>query len=143
MPCLVVQPPAAVFLPVGMTKNGTFPITTTYQQITGWIADTTYPGSVVSSDALVVQSAAPSATIAANIPWTASFTGTVTVKLFLNGTQIVQGAGVNGSSGTSTAQATGLAVAVGDVVTVQAVTTNSFGATVTAGTGTWVRVTAP
>lgn len=143
MPCMYVQPPAAGFLPVGMVKDGTtFPLDTTYKQITGWTADPAYPGSSVVSNGLVAQSAAASATITASIPWTASFSTTTTLRLFQNGVQIAQGTGISGSSGTSTAQATGVAVAAGDVITVQATTSNSFGATVSASTGT-VRVVSP
>ncbi|MGW5520609.1 hypothetical protein [Nocardia africana] len=133
------------FMPSGMVKNGsTFSLTTTYQQITGWIADATYPGSSVASDALVVQSASSSATVAANIPFTSQFATTVTLQLFNGATLIAQGAAsASTTSGTAIVSVSGVTIASGDLITVKGTTNSGFGATVTAGTGTWVRVTAP
>ena len=145
MPCVIVQPPAATaFTPSGMYKNGsTQSAGSSSSQITGWVADTAaFPGSTVSSDGLVVQAASDDATVTANIAFSGTFSGTWTVRLYLNGAQIAQGPGVNASSGTATAEATGVTVAPGDVVTVRISTTSSFGSQVSAGSGTWVHVVA-
>jgi hypothetical protein len=125
-----------------MFKNGTFTIPNSYTVITAWTADTTgYPGSTVSGNGLVVQNSKSGATITANIPWTSSFSVTVTLRLFQGATQIAQGTGVTGTSGTSTATATGVTVTGGDVITVQVLGSSNNFATVTSGAGTYVRVT--
>jgi hypothetical protein len=125
-----------------MTKSGAFTIPASYTKITGWTADTTnYPGSTVSSDGLVVQGANSSATITANIPWTASLGMTVTVRIKNGTTVIATGTGVTGTSGTSTATATGQTVAAGDNITVEIISTQANFGSVTTGTNTYVRVT--
>jgi hypothetical protein len=130
------------FLPSGMTKNGAFTIPGSYTRITSWTADTTnYPGSTVSSDGLVVQGANSSATITANIPWTGSLTMTVTVRIKVGATVVATGTGVTGTSGTSTAVATGQTVATGDNVTVEIISNQANFGSVTTGTSTYVRVT--
>ncbi len=132
----------ASFLPSGMTKNGTFTIPASYTKILSWTADTTnYPGSTVSSDGLVVQGANSSATITANIPWTASLSMTVTVRIKVNNVVVATGSGATGTSGTSTALATGQTVATGDNITVEVVSTQANFGSVSSGTNTYVRVT--
>ncbi|WP_043735626.1 hypothetical protein [Nocardia asiatica] len=125
-----------------MTKNGTFTIPASYTKILSWTADTTnYPGSTVSSDGLVVQGANSSATITANIPWTASLSMTVTVRIKVNNVVVATGSGATGTSGTSTALATGQTVATGDNITVEVVSTQANFGSVSSGTNTYVRVT--
>lgn len=138
----------SAFLPSGMTKNGTFTLSaTSYTQVTGWLADTTnYPGSSVSSDDLVVQSAGTGKTISATILWSNSsgFTRTVQLQLKLNGSIIATGTATsvpNGGSATVTVSATGQTVAAGDLVRLEA--QRDFGTgNPTAGTNTssYVRV---
>jgi hypothetical protein len=141
MSLMVIQPPVG-FAPSGMTKNGTFAIQGGYTKVTSWTADTTnYPGSTVVSDGLVVQAANSSATITANIPWTGSLSMTVTVRIKVGATVVATGTGVSGTSGTSTAVATGQTLSAGDNITVEAISTQANFGTVTSGTGTYVRVT--
>lgn len=141
MGCIVIAPPTP-FLPSGMTKNGTFAIQGSYTKVTNWTADTTnYPGSTVASDGLVVQSANSNATITANIPWTGSLSMTVTVRIKVGTTVVATGTGVTGTSGTSTAVATGQTVAAGDNITVEAISTQANFGSVSSGTNTYVRVT--
>lgn len=142
MPCIVVAL-AASFAPSGMNKNGsTFTLATSYTQVTGWTADTTnYPGSSVTSDALNVQGSTSNATVSATCPWSSSLSCTVTLRLFKNGSQIVQGSGSSGTSGTATASVGGISLAPGDTITLQAVSTQGSFTSIASGSGTFVRIT--
>lgn len=135
--------PQAGFAPSGMNKNGSaFTLATSYTQVTGWTADTTnYPGSSVTSDALNVQGSTSTATVSATCPWTSSLSCTVTLRLFKNGSQIVQGSGSTGTSGTATASVGGISVAPGDTITLQAVSTQGSFTSIASGSGTFVRIT--
>lgn len=142
MPCLVVLLGAS-FAPSGMNKNGsTFTLASSYTQVTGWTADTTgYPGSTVTSDALAVQGSTSNATVAATCPWTSSLSCTVTLRLFKNGSQIVQGSGSSGTAGTATASVGGITLTTGDTITVQAISTQGSFTSIASGSGTFVRIT--
>jgi hypothetical protein len=138
----VARVAAVAFVPSGMNLNSNFTIPSSYTTMTGFVADTTnYPGSSVVSNGLIVQTTYATATVTANIPWTSSFSETVTVRLLQNGTVIATGTGVAGTSGTSTCTVTGVSVTASDSITAQIVgTQNNFG-TATAGTNCYVRVT--
>lgn len=125
---------AVDFTPSGMTKNGTFGLGSSYVQMTGWLANTTsYPGSTVSSNDLVVQSSGAGKTIEASIIWTStssSFTRSVTMRLKLNGTVIATGAtatvpGGIGNTVTATVTATGVTVVAGDLIRLEATGVNT------------------
>jgi hypothetical protein len=87
---------------------------------------------------VVAQATKTAATLTANIPYTGGFLSTTSVRIQINGTTVVTGAGNGADNGTATATTTHDIVA-GDVVTVQG--TSDGGTTVTAGTGTYVRIT--
>ncbi|MCC3333607.1 hypothetical protein [Nocardia abscessus] len=130
------------FAPSGMNKSGSATLSNSYAQVNGWVADTTnYPGSTVSSNALLAQGSKGNATVTATCPWTSSLSCTVTLRLFKNGVQIVQGSGSSGTSGTAIATATGVTVAPGDTITLQAVSTQGSFTSISAGAGTFVRIT--
>lgn len=142
MPCLVVGL-AGGFAPSGMNKNGSaFTLSNSYTQVTGWTADTSnYPGSTVTSDALPVQGSTSTATVSATCPWTSSLSCTVTLRLFKNGSQIVQGSGSSGTSGSATASVGSITLAPGDTITLQAVSTQGSFTSIASGSGTFVRIT--
>ncbi|AHH16603.1 hypothetical protein NONO_c18030 [Nocardia nova SH22a] len=148
MPCLVVQPRSGGFLPSGMTKASTQSITaaqsTSYQQVVGWTADTAnYPGSTTSGDALVAQSAHPGAKVSASVRMSSGITSTTTLRLKQNGTIIATGtASASSASRVATLDATGVAVAQGDLITVEAVQSAFTSHTVEVA-DTWVRILAP
>ncbi|WP_327100079.1 hypothetical protein OIE68_15645 [Nocardia vinacea] len=135
-----------VFLPSGMTKNGTQTTTSSFADITSWTADTSnYPGSSVSSNALVAQGSKTGATLTANIPFSGggyAFSGGGTqVRILVNGTVVATGTAVAANSGTATCTTT-QNITAGDLVKVQILATlYSPQPTVTAGTGTYVRIT--
>ncbi|MGK8554401.1 hypothetical protein [Nocardia gipuzkoensis] len=133
---------ASGFNPSGMTKSGTFPLSSSWQTIPSWTADTaTYAGSTVSGNGLVAQGTKSGATLTANIPFASgSFNASTTVRILVNGTLIATGSAVEGVSGTASCTATAT-VATGDIVTVQGMSTGITSTTVSAGTGTYVRIT--
>ncbi|MGW5519292.1 hypothetical protein [Nocardia africana] len=137
----VARKAAGSFLPSGMTKNGTQNLSTSYAQVTGWTADTAnYPGSTVASNGLVSQGTKTGATLSTSIPFTGTFSQTVTVRIKVNGTVVVTGTGVTAASGTATASTT-YNIQTGDNVTVEAVTSAGQTQTISSGTSTWVRIT--
>lgn len=137
---------AKSFIPSGMNKSGSQSVganTSTYTQITGWVADTTnYPGSTVSSNGLVIQSTGIAALSAAMV-WDASgITGNATCKLYKNGSAILTGAATpTESSGTATVSGT-VAVAAGDAITLYFIFNTFTGVTVNA-SGTYVHALSP
>lgn len=107
-------------VPAGMALSSSFSAaaSSSYQQITGFAADTTnYPGSTVSSNALVIPSTA-TYTLSASASWSSTFSSYAgTLEIERNGTVVVTGsAGVAGSTGTCTATTT-LACTAGDLIT--------------------------
>jgi hypothetical protein len=132
-----------------MNKNGTQSTGSSqnvFTQITGWTADTTnYPGSTVSSNALVVQSTATGRTVASSVAWTAGFSGnSIEIRVKQNGTVI--GTGSTSTSSPSTVTVTGVSVTSGDTITVEVEDTSTGGSfgqpgTITSGTTTYVRCT--
>jgi hypothetical protein len=132
------------FKPSGMNKSGSQTITATssYTQVTGWVADTTnYPGSTVSSNALVIQSTG-TAKISASITNTNSNSSTTTTcRILVNGTIVATGSASPASTGsfpwtnTCTATWTG-AVTAGQTVTIEFDMALFASATITAGSVT-------
>ncbi len=131
------------FAPVGMTKNPTQPTSNTWTQVKGWVADTsTYPGSATSSDALVSLGGKAAATVTGTVAWTAGMFGnSIQVRLKKNGTVIVTGTTSSSSPSTAT---TSVAVANGDLITVEMIDNSqwsAYAATISSGAGTFVHIT--
>jgi hypothetical protein len=126
-----------------MNKSGTQAMgaTSSFVQITGWTADTTtYPGSTVSSNALVLQSAG-STTLNGSASWTSALTGTGQVRVVRNGTVAATGtATAAAASGTATVTVNITAVA-GDLITLEWLYGTFTNETITVA-GTFVRATA-
>lgn len=110
---------AKLYLPSGMKLTSSYAAgpNNSYQQITGWVADTTtYPGSTVSSDALVLQSGG-STTLTGSASWSAALSGRGQLQIERNGTVVVTGtAATAGTTGTATATVN-ITATVGDVIT--------------------------
>jgi hypothetical protein len=137
---------AAVFAESGMNKSGTTQqITNAMAVITTWTADTTgYPGSTTSGNALVVNGAGTSKTLSARVAWApgSGNNHTVSVQIKKNGTLV-------GTAGTPVTVSPSLVsvttnVVSGDLITVEVLDTgpwanSGFKATVSTGTGTYVR----
>ncbi len=132
------------FRPSGMNKSGTQTgpnAQNTWIQVTGWTADTTnYPGSTVNTNALVSQGNKTSATVTANVSWTAStFPNTIAARLKKNGTVIATGSTANPAVASAT-----VTVAENDQITLEVSDGYSLAslapATINA-TGTYVRIT--
>ncbi|MGQ4601602.1 hypothetical protein [Nocardia sp. R6R-6] len=126
-----------------MTKNGTQSTSGSWTQITGWTADTgSYPGSTVSSNALVCQGGKASAVVSASVAWTAgAFGNSIQVRLKQNGTVIATGTTATVSPSTASATVT---VGNGDLVTVEVVDNgqwSAYSATLTASAGSYTRIT--
>ncbi|MFX0581172.1 hypothetical protein [Nocardia nepalensis] len=131
------------FKPSGMTKNGTQSSSSSWTQVTGWSADTAnYPGSTVSSNALVSQGGKASATVSASVAWTGgTFGNSIQVRVKQNGTVIATG--TTATSSPSTASAT-VTVGNGDLITVEVIDNSqwsAYPATVTSGASTYTRIT--
>ncbi len=142
---------ASSFKSSGMTKSGSYTMTTSYAEVPTWTADTgTYPGSSLSGNGLVVQVAGTgnlSAQIAVQLPGN-SQTQNVDIQFYKNGTTLLGTAPaspvacpVNATTNVL-GTLTGITLAQGDVITIRTRKTNSFSATVVA-TNTWVRILAP
>ncbi|MDI9900523.1 hypothetical protein QM716_11735 [Rhodococcus sp. IEGM 1409] len=134
-----------VFTPMGMLKSGPLstPASNTRLQVTGWTQDPAYPGSVVSSDALVVNGA-KTATVTAAVAWQDRwFATSYVVEIRKNGV-LIPGATITGtgpSSGTGmslTVPPTSVAVIPGDQITLWA-SGSGFGNTILAA-GTYLRI---
>lgn len=125
------------FTATGVTKNSSeFNVTGTRSPVTGWIVNSSYPSTVLSGNGFQVKGSKSNATITGTFPgWTNSFNTSRTLYLMLNGTQIGT---ANSASGTSsmTVSASGVNVANGDVITVEAVAGYSSGVSISANTAT-------
>ena len=122
MGCMVTGARAG-FVPTGMKKNAsTFPAPSSWGDITGWIADATYPGSTVTAaHELVAGGTKAGATISASVPFSGGgyFSGVGTqVRILQNGVVIATGAGIASGSGTAVCSTTAN-VATGDLIKVQ------------------------
>lgn len=127
---IVSIPPGASFPRQRMNKSGTQSLSAPWNgqtvQITGWVADTTYPGTVVSNQ-LVIQKAGVGVTIEAMCEMTGSWS---LIQMRLNGSAIAQNN--SGGAGTKLATATGVTVAVGDTVSLWVQQAGLQSATITA-----------
>ncbi|MFC4374914.1 hypothetical protein ACFO5K_12465 [Nocardia halotolerans] len=138
------------FSPSGMIKDGSWPgITTTWTTVPGWAADTVgFPGTTLSGDGLVVVTGSVGADISAAAVFTASsiFAVDVTLRLLVDGVVVATGSvqEVPGNGAATATVSTSLDLSTGAVVTVQAVSDQSFSAynpSLDPGAGTYVRVT--
>lgn len=135
-----------VFAPSGMTKNSTqtWQTSATWVAITSWAANTTtYPGSTVTTDRLVVQGAKTNATLSASIPYTGGiFSRGHTARLVnQSGAVIATGATVTADSGTCTVTATNVNLSGITSVGVQMNSTGSNAGTVTSGSTCFLTIT--
>ncbi|MFI9506964.1 hypothetical protein [Nocardia sp. NPDC052566] len=136
------------FLPSSMTKNGTWSaMNATFKPITGWLADTQgYPGSTLSGDGLVVQKPKTNALLDASIVLTGRNRDvTVTLQLLVNNNVVVTNLGqpVGGTGTTTVSVSTTQSVAQGDVITLQAKSSQNvtaFNPTATTNPASYVRV---
>lgn len=134
------------FRPVSMTKQGLWNgMSSTFKDVTGWVADVAgYPGSALSGNGLVVQSAKTNATVAASIVMQSQQFGgvNVTLQLMINNVPSVTGTATNvPSNGAATVTVSGLRnVVAGDVITVQAKGDGIFYPTADTNTASYVRV---
>ncbi len=137
-----------LFAPSGMIKNGdrTGPTTNSWTQIKGWTADTAhFPGSTVSSDALVAQGTKTNATVGVSIAWypgAAFASNSLAVRIKQNGTPIATSA----SSANSPVQASAVVrVSAGDTFTVEVQDTSgnaaTWPATITGGSSSALQIT--
>ncbi|MER2205587.1 MAG: hypothetical protein ABS980_16580, partial [Rhodococcus sp. (in: high G+C Gram-positive bacteria)] len=111
------------FAPSGMVKSGTqsTPNSSTRSQITGWVADPAYPGSIVSGDGLAV-TGTRLVNVAAQITYTEgaqSFTANVLEIRNQSGTILATG-GAGGSNRVQTVSASNVSVSAGDVLSLWA-----------------------
>lgn len=128
--------------PVGMLKSGSATTATsgTLKQVTGMIADPTYPGSTVTVNALSVIQDQPDATITMSVNCQNSFSTTVTVAAYKNGALLGTALTRTGSSGTFTVSGTTTgAVASGDLISLMVSAVN--GTTTINVADTYLRVT--
>ncbi|PXX65380.1 hypothetical protein DFR70_104444 [Nocardia tenerifensis] len=132
------------FVPSGMIKNGTQlgpNSTNTWRQLVGWTANTTtYPGSVVTTDALICRGSKANATISASIQWSGYFHNSISVRIKKNDVVIA-----TGSEATPAVAGATVSVADGDRITVEISDSSNLNssqvATVAAGANTYVRIT--
>jgi hypothetical protein len=111
------------FAPSGMVKSGTqsTPNSSTRSKITGWLADSAYPGSTVSGDGLAV-TGTRLVNVAAQITYTEagqSFTANVLEIRNQSGTVLATG-GATGSNRVQTVSASNVSVSAGDVLSLWA-----------------------
>ncbi|MFE6863643.1 hypothetical protein [Nocardia sp. NPDC057668] len=130
-----------------MTKSGSYKMTASWADVPAWAADTTgFPGSSLVGNGLRVQGNNSNATVTVALPFSGGQAGpTQQARIMINNNFVVNGPqAVSVGSGTLTATASGLSLTDGDVVTVQvtcAAGFNGWESTVTAGVGTYVRIT--
>ncbi|TDP29744.1 hypothetical protein [Nocardia ignorata] len=141
---------AVTFQPSGMNKSAGTTIGTSYAVVPNWTAETaTYPGSTLSGHGLVVIGSTANGRVEVSlVVANGSFSqvATVTLRFHLNGnaTPFHTSAGTNvpaNGSATVTTFVTGVTLAGGDVITVQAISTAATNArTINSG---WLRITQP
>ncbi|WP_109523654.1 MULTISPECIES: hypothetical protein [Nocardia] len=123
----------AVFTPASAYRNGSYAVGGTYGQVTGWAADPAYPGTVVTSNKVVIPFAGTGVFLTCSIPFSTpsgSFVShTVTLRLFLDGVAVATGSAASaagfGGSATATVTATGTTVNNDSLLHVEATGTNS------------------
>lgn len=130
------------FVSSGMNKTGTQSFTTSWALLAGWTADTTtYPGSVVTSNALQSNGATTGATISVSLPYSSSFSYGRQARIKLNGTVIATSAQFTATSGTITVSATDVTLADGDDITVEVIMNTFASGSISA--GGYVRIAGP
>lgn len=122
-----------------MNKSGNQSIgaSQTNAQVTTWVADGGYPGTVISSHKLQVV-AGSGKSIDAALQWTGTSPWTKSAQLWKNGVQIGSTQTSTAASGTFNFNLTNQTIADGDLLELRA-TTTSTGITVVAA-GTFIRV---
>ncbi|MFI5781094.1 hypothetical protein [Nocardia sp. NPDC051570] len=146
---VVAGNPIVPFPPVGMIKSGSQQMTSNWQPVTNWIADTTFPDSVVTgsnSEQLQIQGANPVATIQVNLPFAGGKAGLQGIsqqaRVNVNGTRVYIWDPVSTVSGTF-AVTTPANVNPGDRITVEVICSTSIGgvaSSVVANGDTYVKV---
>ncbi|MEV0031450.1 hypothetical protein [Nocardia sp. NPDC050793] len=141
----------AGFQPSGMNKNGnSAQLSTSYTEVTSWTADTTgYPGSTVSSNALVANGSKAAAIVSASVIVANSQFGTVWCRLALyrNGVLLHEGSETTvpaAGTATVTVNVTSpvtTSITSGDLITLQARAQMVSSITVQGGTSSWVHIT--
>ncbi|MFI5775967.1 hypothetical protein [Nocardia sp. NPDC051570] len=139
------------FQPSSMTKSGSWNGLggSTWGTVSGWKADTArYPGSVVSSDGLVVQNSKVGAKIAASVVFSGAsqFVGDIPVRiqLVVNTTVVFTGdpTPIPGAGSAAVTASTIRNLQAGDVITVQAKSdAYQFNPTAETNSASYVRVT--
>ncbi|WP_067466046.1 hypothetical protein [Nocardia amamiensis] len=143
MPHVIVS--ANGFAPSAMTKSAASSMGTANQWniVAGWTPDPAYPGSTVSNNGLRAQGGA-GANVSAVLPFSGAGTsGNHRARLLVNSVVVATGPVATGTAGTMTVSAN-VTVSADDLVTVE--TTHDVGfagweASITAGVGTYVRIT--
>ena len=128
---IIVRPLITPFIPMGMDKSGTFssPANTT-TKVTGWVERSGFPGTVIVSDALVVNGTG-NITVQCQVTRSGSQSGD-NVAIYKNGVQAAR-SNVNNFDSTRSISWTGDVVA-GDTLDVRYINTSAFNAmNITAG----------
>lgn len=136
---MFVLRPYGSFVPMRMNKsaNQSVGASVTDGQVTGWVADGGYPGTVIDTNRLKV-TAGSGKSIDAAVAWTGTSPWNKSAKLFKNGVQIGTTQSSTTASGTFNFNLTNQTLADGDLLELK-VTTSSTGITVLAA-GTFIRV---
>lgn len=133
----------SVFAPSGMTKNGSAQTFTAAAVVTGMVAES---GSTLVGSALIPNGAKTGATIAAQVYFSnTNFISSITAELFKNGVLVPGGAVTVSTVSTFTATLViptrTVDVISTDQFTLKVTPSSSIGATIGAGTATFVRIT--
>ncbi len=137
---LVPSVEAANLVPAGIVKSGTqsLPSSNTWHQVTGWVVDSAYPDTTLSSNAIVVDGSG-SAVLSAAVAWSTA-NGNRQCRIKVNGTVVATSAV---TTGTPTISDFETELEPGDLVTLEAHTTTVFSAYRTiAVSGTFLRLAA-
>ena len=111
----------------------------TVVKVTGWVADASSPGTVITSDALVLSQSGTGITISGACAYTTSFGGATQAQLYKNGVAFGSTLSLSGLSNTYTWSFTGQAVTAGDTWDMRV--NDSTGSTMTViAAGTFLRV---
>lgn len=131
---------AVTLKPAGILKSGTQSLTSSnaWHQVTGWVVDSTYPDTALSSNAIVVDGGGD-AVLSAAVAWS-NANGNRQCRIKVNGTVVVTS---TATTGTPTIADFETALAPGDLVTLEAYTTTGFSAyRAIAVSGTFLRIAA-
>lgn len=142
MPHILVRASGKAYTPAGMIKSGgnTTATSGALKQVTGMIADPAYPGSTVTINALQVIQAKSEAEIVISINCSNSFSTTVTVAAYKNGSPLGDTLTRTGGSGTFVISGSVFGpVAAGDLISLMVSAANGTTTIITA--NTYLRVT--